>query len=68
MKPYLIIYEHGNGYHCQCCRSVTNATETMEFENDEAAKNFAVEYNKNNEKQDNRVENIFALENINPVV
>lgn len=40
----------------------------MEFENDEAAKNFAAEYNKTNEKQDNRVENIFALENINPVV
>lgn len=70
MKPYLIIYENGNGYHCHCCRSTWKVTDTMEFENDEAAKKYAEDYNKEQKtsKEDSEVENIYALESSSPVV
>lgn len=68
MKPYLIIYENGNGYRCGCCRRTWTAIETMEFENDEEAKEYKETYNKNNDAdKDSEIENIYALENINPI-
>lgn len=68
MKPYLIIYENGNGYYCNCCRKTWITTSTMEFKNDEEAKSFVESYNKNNDRgKDSEITAIYPLANINPI-
>lgn len=70
MKPYIIIYEKGNGYHCGCCRRTYTETDTMEFESDADAKAYAEVHNENNKTnrdQDSEITSIYALADINPV-
>lgn len=68
MKPYLIIYEDGNGYHCNCCRNTWMTTETLEFENDEKAKSYTNSYNKNNDRErDSKITAVYALANSEPI-
>lgn len=46
---YLLIFENGNGYSCNCCRRTWINTDTLEFENDEDAKTYIETHNKQND-------------------
>jgi hypothetical protein len=65
MKPYLFIYEYGNGYHCHCCRHVTKETAVKNFASDEEA---IAEANRESASvDDQRVLEVYCLQTENPI-
>lgn len=62
---YLVVYENGNGYRCNCCRQTHTSVETIEFDSPEAAGEYASRVNSNDD--DVRVTAIYKLLSEKPV-
>lgn len=68
MKSYLIQYEEGNGYYCNCCRSTWRVDEVLEFESDDKAKEYCDNYNKSKTPdRDSEIIGVYVLAEEKPI-
>jgi hypothetical protein len=60
---YLVTITDGNDYYCSCCRRTWTRNEEMEFETDDAAREYAKSYDSTMEKAkvDSSLDTIYRI-------